>query len=508
VICLLFGTDGIRGKVITNPEKDSTTIDDLQKRRCISPRLIRLVGEALTRIIKIGDTVIVGWDNRPDNPKLVNALTQGLHLGGCKVIHAGNCATPGLHNAILKTESALGCMITASHNPVTDSGIKVFDNKGFKTDPETELIISELVMQLAAEDREIDDDYLVDLAKSDSVFNADFAHQEILTIRFAEFTGMFASPNSKEILLDSSKGAGSIWLAQMLKEFGIDAIEISHEAAAMNEKCGAGELSPTDSWTWTEAKNSDHLLIQKIEPAPAGEILAAALDGDGDRCLFVISTGEGCAVLDGDGMADHILRAGQGNWHVAASIESDLSLCTSLDRLDANVEFTQTAVGDRWLSHALRDSDCSILGIEDSGHLVMSAPNPNGGRTIVGDGAASLLAVLCAMAVENKPPAFERGFKQRIAINGSNRSLWTGENKLANEVESIAIAVLGNLTRGGLDGEPNLMMLESEGVSIGIRNSGTQAKTNVSLRVVSGIDIEKPILAAQRIVDYLRNSLM
>jgi len=86
VICLLFGTDGIRGKIITNPEKDSSTIDDLQKRRCISPRFMRLVGEALTRIIKIDDTVIVGWDNRPDNPKLVDALTQGLHLGNCKVI--------------------------------------------------------------------------------------------------------------------------------------------------------------------------------------------------------------------------------------------------------------------------------------------------------------------------------------------------------------------------------------------------------------------------------------
>lgn len=507
MIFLLFGTDGIRGEVITDPQKDSITIDDLQKRRCISPRFMRLVGEALTRIIKLGDTVIIGWDDRPDNSKLVSALTQGLHLGGCKVIHGGICATPGLHNALLETESALGCMITASHNPVTDSGIKVFDNKGFKTDPETELAISELIVQLAAEDREMDDDYLLDIAIPDSKFNADFSHQEILTIRFAEFVGMFAPPNLKNILVDSSKGAGTIWLAKMLKQLGINATEISHEAVAMNEKCGAGELSPTDNWTWADAEKSEHLLIQKIKPAPSGKILAAALDGDGDRCLFVVSTGEGCAVLDGDGMADHILRAGKGEWHVAASIESDLSLSASLDRLDANVKFTQTAVGDRWLSHALRNSNCSILGIEDSGHLVMSAPNPMGGRTIVGDGVASLLAVICAMAVENKPPPFERGFKQRIAINETDRSLWTGKNKLADEVESIANAVLDNLTRSGVDGEPNLMMLESASISIGIRNSGTQAKTNVSLRVAPGIDTEKPILAAQRIVDCLRNSL-
>jgi len=171
------------------------------------------------------------------------------------------------------------------------------------------------------------------------------------------------------------------------------------------------------------------------------------------------------------------------------------------------VKFTQTAVGDRWLSHALRNSDCSILGIEDSGHLVMSAPHPKGGRTIVGDGAASLLAVICAMAVENRPPAFKRGFKQRVSIKDSNRDLWTGKNELADEIESIANAVIDNLTRSSIDGESNLMMLESDGISIGVRNSGTQAKTNVSLRVASGIDTEKPILIAQRIVKHLRKSL-
>ena len=116
--------------------------------RKISPRLMKLVGEALSRNVPLGSQVIIGWDNRPRNAELVASLTIGLHLGGCIVIHGGICATPGLHNALLETGSALGCMITASHNPVSDSGIKVFDSSGFKTSPSLEKEISELVVQL------------------------------------------------------------------------------------------------------------------------------------------------------------------------------------------------------------------------------------------------------------------------------------------------------------------------------------------------------------------------
>ena len=108
--------------------------------------------------------------------------------------------------------------------------------------------------------------------------------------------------------------------------------------------------------------SDSHILIKSLKPRPEGEIIAAALDGDGDRCLLIESTGNGCKVVDGDEMADHILRSAKGNWHLAASIESDLALATSLKRLNAKVNFSQTAVGDRWLSHALKDSKHGVLG--------------------------------------------------------------------------------------------------------------------------------------------------
>ena len=504
---MLFGTDGIRGEVVDSPSSDEDAISYLVDDRKISPRLMKLVGEALSRNVPVGSQIVIGWDNRPRNAELVASLTIGLHLGGCIVIHGGICATPGLHNALLETGSALGCMITASHNPVSDSGIKVFDSSGFKTSPSLEKEISELVVQLAAEEREVDESELSDLSKPDSYFDADLAHQKLLVVRLAEFSGMFAPPNLEKIFVDSSKGAASEWLSDFLGKAGIEAEEVSTRASALNENCGAGEFSPTDSWTWEEAAKDEHVLISSLQKTSAGQIIAAALDGDGDRCLFIESTETGCRIVDGDEMADHILRSANGKWHLAASIESDLSLISSLDRLDADVQFSQTAVGDRWLSHALKSSDCNILGVEDSGHLVMASPHPQGGRCLVGDGVASMLAVLCAMACENRAPAFAKGFKRRVSISPSNRSKWTGDNDLANTVEFIANKKLGEMERSGLVGEANLMLLELDGVSLGIRNSGTQAKTNVSLRVASGKDYSNAMEAMEQIILTLREQL-
>ena len=251
----------------------------------------------------------------------------------------------------------------------------------------------------------------------------------------------------------------------------------------------------------------DHLLIKSLERCEAGKIVAAALDGDGDRCLLIESTTDGVKVVDGDEMADHILRSAKGEWILASSIESDLALASSLKRLTAKVEFTQTAVGDRWLAHALQSSNKEKLGVEDSGHLVMSAPNPNGGRCLVGDGAASLLAVLCAMSCKNRTEAFARGFKRRVSISPSNRSKWTGENELADTIENIAARNLGDMKRGGLVGESNLMLLENGEISIGVRNSGTQAKTNISLRVVPEIDYSPALKTVEEIHEILKKEL-
>jgi len=157
----LFGTDGIRGLVNSNPVGEEEAIQNLRTKREVSPSLMRLIGEVLGRIHDTlpgtGNEIVVGWDERPDNELLAKYLTLGIQLSGCKVIQLGICATPTLHYATLHKAARLGCMITASHNPVRDSGLKIFDAFGFKTTPSLEQEISQLAQQLSKEEREIDE---------------------------------------------------------------------------------------------------------------------------------------------------------------------------------------------------------------------------------------------------------------------------------------------------------------------------------------------------------------
>ena len=236
-----------------------------------------------------------------------------------------------LHNA-----ARIGCMITASHNPVSDSGLKIFDAFGFKTTPSLENEISQIAEQLSQEEREIDDieQEIMSAPKTD-YSNSEWSnelHIGWLTKRLDNFTSLFGqfstSSNFKianPLLIDSSKGSASNWFADWLEaNLGITSLEVSHKAKLMNHNCGAGEMSPTQTWTFEQAKQESHLLLSQLKPAEPGTIVAAALDGDGDRCLIIQATKEGFKVIDGDAIADTVVNAGTGiggDWKLAASIE-------------------------------------------------------------------------------------------------------------------------------------------------------------------------------------------
>ena len=157
----LFGTDGIRGRVNLNIANEKLALESLIDKREISPPIYRLIGEALGRCAEFepGQQVraVIGWDDRPANTVLAEHLTVGLRLAGFEVIHIGICSTPGLHYATLLYEAYFGCMITASHNPIDDSGLKIFSRFGYKTLPDFETELSRNAISLSREDREIDD---------------------------------------------------------------------------------------------------------------------------------------------------------------------------------------------------------------------------------------------------------------------------------------------------------------------------------------------------------------
>jgi phosphoglucosamine mutase len=520
----LFGTDGIRGMVVAAQQDEQLAVKNLHEQRIICTTLLRLVGESLGRTIDqlpgTGNHVVIGWDDRPNNTELVAALTLGLRLTGCAVVHVGMCATPALHRATLVSKARIGCMITASHNPVSDSGLKIFDADGYKTKPEYEDLVSSVAEGLAAEEREIDAIDVAELSQpnqmSEAALDAAQHHPKWLDERYMHFQHLIGSNGirlanvAKPFLIDASRGAAYTWLAQWLTERGVDSIEVSHEATALNLNCGAGDFSPTQKWTFEEAKTSPHLLLQNLSPSPPGTMVGAALDGDGDRCLVIEATTEGFMVVDGDSIGDAILCSSTQQdsrpWHLAASIESDLSLLATANRLPAAVQTSETAVGDRWLSKVLGEaltnsvSPPRSLGVEDSGHIVMPTPHPHKGGewALVGDGAATLVAYLLARSNDGDSNQMVRGWKQRRSVNGVDRSLWNGTNMLADEVEAMARSFFeqqGNLQhwdRHGLEGEPNLMLVSFElnghPGSLGVRNSGTQAKISVSLRLSPNIE--------------------
>lgn len=510
----LFGTDGIRGLAVENVKRDSSAITRCIDDREFSVGLLQLVGEALGTYLRPSGEgrprVVIGWDQRPLNEDLVRSLTVGLHLSNCSVTWAGECATPGLHATLLAEGADTGCMVTASHNPVSDSGIKIFDKDGYKTSPKVESAIEALIHQLSSEERELSEDEKYKLGIADQSVDGAAIHSAALTLRLPMLKlryldGLVSSLFPPEgLLLDSSKGSATTWLADWLSENLVKTEELSADCLALNEGCGAGELSPTLAMTWDElsTKEHNHVLFDELNKRQSsyniGEmILAAALDGDGDRCLLVRvnSKATGIEVVDGDQMLDVLAMAAseispQIKGMVAASIESDLSLLNSLQRLDAEFEAVETAVGDRWLAVALRDNLTSSsepfrIGGEDSGHILLTTPHPiqDDEWRLVGDGVATLVASICALTTCSEKQGFPFGWKSRQSISPSERSKWDGKNENA---EAVIALLEGDWQRQEIDGESNLLMMKGkingDKVSVAVRNSGTQAKTTVSIR--------------------------
>lgn len=517
-----FGTDGIRGQTSLDEVDEEEAIHRILNERTLTPAFMRILGEALSHAsgAQPGSSarVVVGWDARPHNEALVAALTLGLRLTGSEVIHIGQCATPSLHAAVLAFDAQMGCMITASHNPVSDSGIKVFDAGGYKSTRAFEQEVSRTLLALSQEDREVDHVDREMLASPDEEHNgwALQAHQDWLAQRWTLFEhhfggfeesliqGRFAQP----FILDCAGGFAASWLAHFLTARGIACTEVSGSAPALNDGCGAGDFSPTGTWTREEAANAHHALLNALPEGRPGQWVGAALDGDGDRCLLIEATETGYRVVDGDGFAARLMEAGRhsGPWTFAASIESDVALSGYVQSMHAENSVIETAVGDRWLSFALREREGgrfdsqampTVLGIEDSGHVVMPAPHISGkgGWSLVGDGAATLCAVLLA-ADRTSSHHFERGWKQRVSIQDSHRERWHRDAVLFKNLSTSLCERLASLgfeaTERRIDGEDNLLLIHGssgEGVvSFGVRNSGTQAKTSLSLRLSPGIE--------------------
>lgn len=356
-----FGTDGIRGTVGQHP----ITADFMLK-------LGYAAGKVLTHNTKVKKRVLIGKDTRVSGYMFESALEAGLIAAGVNVDMLGPMPTPAIAYLTRAFRASAGIVISASHNPVADNGIKFFSADGFKLDDDIELEIEALI------DQPLITNNSFTLGKARRISDA--------TGRYVEFCkGSLPSQFNLagfKIVLDCANGATYNAAPKVFKELGAHTITMATEPNGfnINDKCGS---------TYMEG------LCARVVEENAD--FGIALDGDGDRVLFSDANGE---IVDGDELiyiiAQHRLQSGQGCNGVAGTLMSNLGLELALK--DLNIPFLRTKVGDRYVVEALKDNDWN-LGGEASGHVLCSDLNTTG------DGILAALQVIRAISDSGKPLA-------------------------------------------------------------------------------------------------------
>jgi phosphoglucosamine mutase len=350
-----FGTDGIRGKVGES---------------LINPEFVMKLGWAAGKVLAGQGTnkVLIGKDTRISGYMLESALEAGLSAAGISIGLLGPMPTPAIAYLTKTFRCEAGIVISASHNPYYDNGIKFFSADGVKLDDDIELAIEAQMdkpMECVASDK---------LGKASRINDA--------AGRYIEFCkGNFPSDLSLKglkIVVDCAHGATYHIAPNVLLELGADVIEIGTEPNGLNinKKVGATSMKAV----------TDSVIENKAD-------LGFALDGDGDRLMLVDHKGN---VLDGDQIvyiiARDVLKSGLLKGGVVGTVMSNLGLEVALATL--GVPFVRSKVGDRYVMELLQQKGWSIGG-ESSGHVLNLA------AASTGDGIIAGLQVLAAMLRAN-----------------------------------------------------------------------------------------------------------
>ena len=353
-----FGTDGIRGTVGQHP----ITADFMLK-------LGYAAGKVLTRDTKVKKRVLIGKDTRVSGYMFESALESGLIAAGVNVDMLGPMPTPAIAYLTRAFRASAGIVISASHNPVADNGIKFFSADGYKLPDEVELEIERLI------DEPLTTNDSFNLGKARRISDA--------TGRYVEFCkGSLPSQfnlTGFKIVLDCANGATYNAAPKVFKELGAKVITMANEPNGfnINDQCGS---------TYMEGVCA-RVVEEKAD-------FGIALDGDGDRVLFSDANGE---VVDGDELiyiiAQHRHQSAMGCNGVAGTLMSNLGMELALK--DLGIPFLRTKVGDRYVVEALKENGWS-LGGEGSGHVLCSDLNTTG------DGIVAALQVIRAISDSGK----------------------------------------------------------------------------------------------------------
>nr|WP_321455946.1 phosphoglucosamine mutase [uncultured Cohaesibacter sp.] len=356
-----FGTDGIRGCANRFP---------------MTPEIAMKVGMATGKIFRRGDfrhRVVIGKDTRLSGYMLEPALTAGLTAMGMDVFLLGPVPTPGVAMLTRSLRCDLGVMISASHNPFEDNGIKLFGPDGYKLSDEIEAEIEELIetdmLSSLVEPRR-----LGRTKRIDSVYDR--------YIEFAKRTmPKDLSLEGLRIVIDCANGAAYRVAPDALWELGAEVVKIGVEPNGfnINDNCGSTSVGA---------------LVNKVREVRAD--IGIALDGDADRVIIVDETG---AVVDGDQLmavvAESWFREGLLTAPgIVATVMSNLGLERYLNSL--KLSLVRTKVGDRYVVEHMRKHHYNVGG-EQSGHIVLSD------YSTTGDGLIAALQILAVVVKMGKP---------------------------------------------------------------------------------------------------------
>jgi len=360
VVRKYFGTDGIRGRA----------------NGAITPELALKVGQAAGVVFQRGEhrhRVVIGKDTRLSGYMIETALVAGFTSVGMDVLLMGPMPTPAVAMLSRSMRADLGVMISASHNPYDDNGIKLFGPDGYKLSDEVEQEIERL----------IDADVSKHLAKSADIGRAkriDGVHD-----RYIEFAKRTLPRNQSleglRIVVDCANGAAYKVAPEALWELGADVVSIGVEPDGRNINRECGSTAP-------------QALIQKVREVRAD--IGIALDGDGDRVVIVDENGH---LIDGDQLLAVIAESWNEDGRLAgggivATVMSNLGLERHMAAL--GLKLVRAQVGDRYVLDQMRTNGFNVGG-EPSGHIILSD------YTTTGDGLVTALQLLAVVKKQGQP---------------------------------------------------------------------------------------------------------
>jgi phosphoglucosamine mutase len=356
----LFGTDGVRGRA----------------NLAITPELALKVGQAAGLVFQRGEhrhRVVIGKDTRLSGYMIETALVAGFTSVGMDVLLLGPMPTPAVAMLSRSMRADLGVMISASHNPYDDNGIKLFGPDGYKLSDEVEQEIERLMAT----------DLTKRLAKSADIGRAkriDGVHDRY--IEFAKRTlPRNLSLEGLRIVIDCAHGAAYKVAPMALWELGADVVAIGVDPNGFNINDECGSTAP-------------QACMQKVREVRAD--IGIALDGDGDRVVIVDETSH---LVDGDQLLAVIAESWSEDGRLAggtvvATVMSNLGLERYLAEI--GIKLVRAPVGDRYVIDQMRELDCNVGG-EPSGHIILSD------YATTGDGLVTALQVLAVVKKLGQP---------------------------------------------------------------------------------------------------------